>query len=331
MSTGISGATAPYPQGAPKKWDTPSCSWLKLLGIGSLVAIMGYAYAPNPEFQRGTEILQTVAKRLHVDDETAASFRLLPMHLDRENNDTEGVAYVDRTSTVFLNATFYPVLLESDRLDSSQNFTQQEIQGILAHEVSHVVLGHLTPSIAPATIVTAEEPEEVRLYRIKRMRAESRDNEKAADLHTLKDPWLAQGLLQVFVKWSQNTNRTHSCFPIFSTHPSYERRIQYLEDGLCRVAPENDPDRCFVTVAANDPVLNGRLSERDKRSISWSRSFERAKRIFQHQARLDSCEGQTFQLLNKTYQWDRSFLAEEDEVETPYKEFRVAFFTSQTS
>ncbi len=75
-----------------------------------------------------------------------------------------------------------------------------------------------------------------------------RDDERRADLHTLRDPALARGLRDYLFRHITNCKANHKDCSVLEkdspSHPSVTNRVTYLTQALCKNYPEENRDLC---------------------------------------------------------------------------------------
>ena len=93
-----------------------------------------------------------------------------------------------------------------------------------------------------------------------------REQEKEADLLTLKDPYLARGLRESFYNGMERhaaecQNKPSmdpaAVYKDSDTHPSHEARVDYLTDALCREFPQSHQDLCSQPRNGTCPLPRG--------------------------------------------------------------------------
>jgi Zn-dependent protease with chaperone function len=125
-------------------------------------------------------------------------------------------------STILLSKSF------SDALQGvpGAKYTPEEIEGVLGHEVGHGVLRH-------------SDPDHPRCDKLDDLRAEEclnmiaqihRENEKEADLFTVRDPKIAQGLVHRLMR--DRIGQPPEVPQSLDTHPTDAERIAYLSQAI---------------------------------------------------------------------------------------------------
>lgn len=164
-----------------------------------------------------TNKAREVAKRLQSPDPDQFTVYTLDQN---EMRNADALHYKD--STILLSKSF------SDALQGlpGAKYTPEEIEGVLGHEVGHGILRHSDP----------DNPKNDKLDGLRdtafinMLSQILREHEKEADLFTVRDPKIAQGLVHRLMR--DRIGQPPEVPSPLATHPTDEERIAYLSRAI---------------------------------------------------------------------------------------------------
>lgn len=180
-----------------------------------------------------TSKVREVAKRLQSPDPDQFTVYTLDQN---EMRNADALNY--RCSTILFSKSF------SDALQGlpGAKYTPEEIEGVLGHEVGHGILRHAVPDNPKYDKLDGLRGEAF-INMLNQMR---RENEREADLFTVRDPEIAKGLVHRLMRdgIGQPPEVPHP----LDTHPTDEERIAYLSRAIFETTRGDDLDlggSCF--------------------------------------------------------------------------------------
>lgn len=129
--------------------------------------------------------------------------------------------------------------------NSTSPFTAEEVEGVLAHEIGHMVLDHSNSPLSDPCFDAVDNgliKASSDTFRICFATA-NREIEKEADLFTLINPSFGKKLIQMFKKWLSISGPS-APVSSFDSHPRTEDRIDYLTKAYCNTIKQSDSDLC---------------------------------------------------------------------------------------
>lgn len=172
-----------------------------------------------------TNKVREVAKKLQSPDPDQFAVYTLDQN---EMRNADALNYKD--STILLSKSF------SDALQGlpGAKYTPEEIEGVLGHEVGHGILRHSDP----------DNPKNDKLDGlsgaafINMLSQILREHEKEADLFTVRDPKIAQGLVHRLMR--DRIGQPPEVPSPLDTHPTDEERIAYLSRAIFETTKGDD-------------------------------------------------------------------------------------------
>jgi|GEM_PF-6783822 len=172
-----------------------------------------------------TNKAREVAKRLQSPDPDQFTVYTLDQNEMRNANalNYEG-------STILLSKSF------SDALQGlpGAKYTSEEIEGVLGHEVGHGILRHADPDNPKNDKLDGLRGE----ASIRMLSQILREHEREADLFTVRDPKIAQGLVHRLMR--DRIGKPPEIPHLLDTHPTDEERIAYLSRAICETTRGHD-------------------------------------------------------------------------------------------
>jgi hypothetical protein len=227
-----------YTEENPEDGPRSSCSFSRVirLALMGIALVSGYTYLTQsppsqPHSSSFPNFLATVKTR-EIAKQLGAPY---PDQFTIYTNPTQFSQAMQRKNDIHLSPDFVQSLLRNPHTD----YTQEEIEGVVAHEIGHLVLGH-EQTDNPIYAEMDAEPDFDKSFDM--YPAISRKLEKEADLFTLKVPAFAKGLV-LRLKRALAIEGPEIAKPD-DLHPLTEERIRYLTKGYCQSTGGADLDLC---------------------------------------------------------------------------------------